>query len=114
MAGSVFLAGPLDLTNTYTTNIYVPGSALIYDIVKQIHVTNRSGSAATFRLFRGATGANAAGTNLAYDQNVAAGSSYDIYFSNLKFSSATFLVGGASASNALVISILGESLVVPV
>ncbi len=113
MAGIIKrLAGPLALTNTYTTNIYVPGSALIYDIVKQIHVANKSGTAATFRLFLGATGANAAGTELIFDQNVAAGSSYDLYFSNLKIVSTDFLVGGASASTALTITLLGESIVV--
>lgn len=112
MAGTPkLLYGPAALTNTYTTNVYVPTSALVYDIVKHIHIVNKSGSAVTFRLFLGATGANAAGTELWYDHSIAANSVYD-WYGSLKLTSTTFLVGGASAATSLTITIMGESVVV--
>ncbi|MBU2051418.1 MAG: hypothetical protein KKH61_20915, partial [Gammaproteobacteria bacterium] len=58
------LLAPTALTNTYTTNIYVPASALVYDVVHHIHVTNKTAATVTFRIFQGATGGNAAGTEL--------------------------------------------------
>ena len=105
------LAGPLALTTTYTTNVYVPASALVYDVIRHIHIANKTASAVTFRLYLGATGANAAGTELFYDKSVAANDVYD-YYCALKVTSADFLVGGAGTTLALTITIEGESLVV--
>ena len=104
-------AGPLALTNTLTTNVYNQGSALIYDVLKHIHVVNKTASAATFSLWLGATGANAAGTELFNGQSVAANSVYD-WYGNLKMLSTDFLVGGASANTTLTITIEGEQYVV--
>ncbi len=113
MAGIIKkLYGPAALTNTYTTDIYVPGSALVYDVLKQIHVSNKTAGAVTFRLYLGATATNAAGTELYFDQSVAAYSVFDAYLANLKLTSTTFLVGGASAATSLTITLLGESYVV--
>jgi hypothetical protein len=112
MAGTIkLLYGPAALTNTYTTNVYVPASALVYDVVRHIHIANKTTSAATFRLYLGATGGNAAGTELFYDQSIAANSSFD-YYCMLKLTSTTFLVGGASAATTLTITVSGESYVV--
>jgi len=105
------LYGPAALTNTYTTNIYVPASALVYDIVRHIHIVNKTAAAVTFRIFLGATGGNAAGTELFYDHSIAAYSEFD-YYCALKLTSTTFLVGGASAATSISILIEGESLVV--
>lgn len=105
------LYGPAALTNTYTTNIYVPASALIYDIVRHIHIPNKMAAAVTFRIFLGGTGGNVAGTELFYDHSIAAYSEYD-YYCALKLTSTTFLVGGASAATSLSILIEGESIVV--
>ena len=105
------LAGPLALTNTLTTNVYNNTSALIYDVLKHIHVVNKTGGAVTFSLWLGATGANAAGTELFNGQSVAANSVYD-WYGNLKMVSTDFLVGGASASTSLTITIEGEQYVV--
>lgn len=105
--------GPLALTNTYTTNVYNNSSALIYDVIKQINVANKSGSAATFRLFLGATGANAAGTELFFDVNIPIGATSSFYFQpGLKITSTEFLVGGSSAATALTITGIGEQVVV--
>lgn len=112
MAGTIKkLYGPAALSSTYTTDVYVPTSALVYDVVRHIHVMNKSAAPVTFRLYLGATGTNAAGTELFYDKTVAAYDVYD-YYCGLKLTSTTFLVGGASAATSLSIVIEGESYVV--
>jgi hypothetical protein len=113
-----FPFGPIALTNTYTTNLLNPaaasggvnaGSSGQRIVLKKLRVVNKGASAATFRLFVGATGANAAGTELAYDVNVAVGAAHEIFFpAGLVLTTADFLVGGASASTTLTISGEGE------
>lgn len=104
------IAGPLALTTTLTTNVYNQGSALIYDVIKHIHVANKTGVAATFSLWLGATGANAAGTELFIAKNVPANDVYD-WYCNLKMLTADFLVGGSATATALTITIEGEQYV---
>lgn len=112
MAGTIKrIAGPLALTNTYTTNVYNNTSALIYDVIRHIHVANKTGGAVSFRLYVGATGANTAGTELFYDKSVAANDVYD-WYGALKLTSTDFLVGGASAATSLTITIEGDQHVV--
>jgi len=108
MAGKlVSLAGPLALTNVYTTNIYVPAGATLDAIIRHLHIVNKTGGAVSFRLFLGATGANAAGTEWFFDKSVAANDVYDWYGAR-RVTSAIFLVGGASAATSLGIDIEGE------
>ena len=106
------------LTNTYTTNIFNPGTVTggvnsgsgdnLFAIVKHIRIVNKTGGAVTFRLFRGATGANAAGTEIVgYDVSIAANSYID-WYGQMRFSVADFLVGGASAATSLTITVEGE------
>lgn len=102
--------GPTALTVTYTTNVYNNSSALIYDVIRHIHVANKL-LADTFRLYLGATGANAAGTELFFDYPVAAKQSYD-YYCAMKLTSTDFLVGGAATTLTLVIEAEGEQYVV--
>lgn len=112
MAGRIKrTAGPLALTNTYTTNVYNNTSALIRDIIRHIHVSNNTAGAVTFRLYLGATGANAAGTDLFKDKSVAANDCFD-WYGALVMDSTDFLVGGASASTSLTITIEGEQIAV--
>ena len=103
--------GPVALTTTLTTNVYNQTSALIYDIIRHIHVVNKTGTAATFTLYLGATGANAAGTELFVAYSVAANSTYD-WYGALKMLSTDFLVGGSAPTLALVITGEGEQVVV--
>jgi len=114
MATPKTLAGPVALANgTYVTNIYNPASALIYGKAKHLHVVNNTAGALTFRLYRGATGANAAGTEEYFDESVPAKTGKDYYFSpGLVFKSTDFLVGGASATG-LIITVMGDEEVVP-
>lgn len=105
------LFGPLALTLTLTTNIFNDASALLYSIIRQIHIVNKTGSAATFSLWLGATGGNAAGTELFTGYSVAANSSFD-WYCNLRMASTDFLVGGAGTTTALTITGMGEQQVV--
>ena len=112
MAGIIRrLAGPLALTNTLTTNIFVPPSSAVDAIVRHIHVVNKTGGAVTFSLWLGATGANAAGTELFNGQSVASNSTFD-YYCAMRMASTDFLVGGASAGTSLTIEIEGENVAV--
>jgi hypothetical protein len=108
--------GPLALTNTYTTNVYNNASALIYDLIWHFHIANKGVAVATFRLFLGATGANAAGTEVFFDTppgGIAVGSYFDFYPARgIKLTSTDFLVGGASLATTLTIMAEGEQFVV--
>lgn len=117
MQNKVFRFGPLALTTTYTTNILNPptatggtnaGSSSQYIVLKHLRIVNKTGTAATFRLFLGATGANTAGTELiGYDTSVAANAAFD-WYGMLRLDAADFLVGGAGTATALTIEGEGE------
>lgn len=118
MQNKPFNLGPLALTNTYTTNIMNPatttggtnggGSGNLYILLKHIRVVNKTAGAVTFRLYKGATGANTAGTEMiGFDFSVAANSGQDFYGA-WYFTTADFLVGGASAATSLTIQAEGE------
>lgn len=105
--------GPLALTSTLTTNVYNQGSALIYDVIRQLVVCNKTAGAVTFTLYLGATGANAAGTELFTAVSIPANTTVPFYFQpGLKVISTDFLVGGASANTSLTITGIGEQQVV--
>jgi len=114
-----FNFGPVALTNTLTTNILncnvtslagPVGFTLTqpYIILRHLRVVNKTVGAVTFSLWKGATGANAAGTEVVgVGQSVAANSSYD-WYGIMRFDAADFLVGGASAATSLAIQGEGE------
>ena len=102
---------PVYLTNTYTTNVYNNASALLKSFVRHIHVFNTDSSTRTFRLFIDATGTATAGKQLFHDQSIAATSGFDWYVPMTLLSS-DFIVGGASVTNVLVISMYGDLLAV--
>lgn len=112
-----FRFGPLALTTTYTTNVLNPaaatggvnaGSSGQYIILKHIRIVNKTSSAATFRLFLGATGGNTAGTEvIGYDKSVPANDYID-WYGLLRLDTADFLVGGAGTTTALTIEGEGE------
>lgn len=104
--------GPVAMSATLTTNIYNNTSALIYDILTHISIVNKTSGAGTFTLYLGATGANAAGTEvIGIARSVAANSCFD-WYGRLKMVSTDFLVGGANALTTLVITGEGEQYVV--
>lgn len=109
--------GPVALTNTLTTNILNPAAAgsgtgytptASYILLTHVHVTNKTGSAATFSLWIGLTGANTAGTEWFNAQTVPANASFD-WYGRVRLDAADFLVGGASAATTLTFEAEGEA-----
>lgn len=117
MNNKIFRFGPIALSATLTTNILNPptasggvnaGSSAQYIILRHIRIVNKTGAAATFSLWLGATGANTAGTEvIGTALSIAANSAYD-WYGYLRLDSADFLVGGASAATTLTIQGEGE------
>ena len=116
-SNKTFRFGPIALTTTMTTNLLNPptatggvnaGSSPCYIILRQLRIVNKTGSAASFSLWLGATGANAAGTEVfGQATSVAANSSF-VDGGMLRIDSTDFLVGGASSNSALTIQGEGE------
>lgn len=91
-------------------NIYNNPSALIYDIIKHIHVVNTTAGALVFTLFLSqVTGTETAGKELFVGVSVPANSVYD-WYGNLKMLSTDFLVGHAAIT--MTITVEGEQYVV--
>lgn len=120
MRNKPFRFGPLALTTTYTTNILNPGTTTggtnstsspynnLMIVLRHIRIVNKTNAAATFRLFLGATGANAAGTEvIGYDMVVPANSFVD-WYGALPLYTSDYLVGGAGTTTALTIEGEGE------
>lgn len=108
------------MPTNYTNNLLNPGTttggvnataapnATTYIILRHLRIINKTGTAATFRLFLGATAANAAGTEIiGYDYSVAAASAFD-WYGQLLLTTSDFLVGGSATNLALVIDGEGE------
>src|SRR5258707_2646906 len=116
-ANKVFRFGPVDMSATLTTNILNPptatggtngGSSAMYIVLKHIRIVNKTGTAATFSLWLGATGANAAGTEvIGQGKSVAANDAFD-WYGWLRLDAADFLVGGAGTATALTFEAEGE------
>ena len=117
MQNKVFKLPPTALTTAYTTNILSPptvtggvnaGASPCYIILRQLRIINKLASSAKFRLYLGATGANAVGTEvIGFDTTIAA-NSYFPWVGYLRIDSTDFLVGGADTTLALVIQAEGE------
>lgn len=117
MQNKLFSLGPLALTTTLTTNILNPataaggvngGSSAQYIVLKHVRVVNKTGSAATVSLWKGATGGNAAGTEVLYQATSVPANSFVEWYGQLRFEAADFLVGGAGTTTALTIQAEGE------
>lgn len=116
-SNKIFRFGPVALTTTTTTNLLNPptatggtnaGSSSQYIVLRHIRVVNKTAGSATFSLYLGATGANAAGTEfIGTLMPVAAYSAYD-WYGQIRIDAADFLVGGASANTTLTIQGEGE------
>lgn len=119
-SNKLFNFGPVALTTTLTTNILNPGAGaratppvgftdtVQYIIIRHLRIVNKTGAAATFSLWKGATGGNVAGTEVVgQGLSVPANSSYD-WYGQMRFDSADFLVGGSNTATALTINGEGE------
>ena len=111
--------GPVALTTTLTTNIIAPAAAgasavgytatATYILIRHIRIVNKTGTAATFSLYKGLTGANTAGTEvIGTALSVAANSAFDWYGEMRLEGSGGFLVGGAGTTTALSFTAEGE------
>jgi len=121
MQNKPFRFGPVALTDTLTTNILNPAVTSLagpvgitlsqpYILLHHIFILNKTASPATFSLWIGATGANAAGTEFwGTAMNVPANSGVHYYAARgVRLDAADFLVGGASAATTLTIHGEGE------
>lgn len=114
-ANKTFRFGPIALTTTLSANLLNPptaaggvnaGASAQFIILKHVRVVNKTASAVPFSIWLGATGANAAGTEvIGSGKPVPANDSVD-WYGILRIDAADFLVGGAGANTAL--SIMGE------
>ena len=119
MQNKVFKFGPVALTTTLTTNILNPNVTSLagpvgftltqpYIVLRHLRIVNKTGSAATFSLWLGATGANAAGTEvIGIGYSIAANSSFG-WNGFLRIDAADFLVGGSGTATALTLNGEGE------
>ena len=117
MNNKTFRFGPVALSATLTTNILNPptttggvgaGSSSQYIILRHIRIVNKTIGAVTFSLWLGATGANAAGTEvIGNGKSIPANDVYD-WYGMLRLDAADFLVGGAGAATSLTIQGEGE------
>lgn len=115
MQNKAFRFGPVAMSNTLTTNILNPptaaggtnaGASSQYIVLKHVRIVNKTAGPVTFSLWLGATGANAAGTEvIGQALSVAANAAFD-WYGQMRIDAADFLVGGASAATSL--SIQGE------
>ncbi len=110
---------PIALSATLTTNLLNPptvtggvnapaGSTATYYLIRKIRIVNKTAGAVTFSLYKGATGANAAGTEVFGTLSSVPANSYVEYNGELRMDTADFLVGGASAGTSLVMQVEGE------
>ena len=111
--------GPVALTTTLTSNLLNCAITSLagpvgytqtqpYIILRHVRIVNKSGSAATYSLWLGATGSNTAGTEVIGQAKSIPANSVEDWYGALPMGSADFLVGGASANSALTIEGEGE------
>ena len=121
MASNKLIAlGPVALTATLTTNIWNFNIASLtgpvgytmtqpYVVVKHIRIVNKHATiAATFSLWKGATGGNVAGTEVVGTGVVVPVGLYVDWSGLMRLDVADFLVGGSNTATALTIQAEGE------
>ncbi len=86
-SGITSLAGPVGYTQTQP-----------YLVLKHIRLTNRTTAAIVATLYKGATGASAAGTEFAFAAVSVPANSYVDWYGQARFDSADFLTGVAGAA----------------
>ena len=111
--------GPVALTTTLTTNILNPNVTSLagpvgftlsqpYFLLKHVRITNKTAGAVTCSFWIGATGANTAGTEFAFQATSIPANSYVDWYGQLRLDAADFLVGGAGTATALSFEAEGE------
>lgn len=109
--------GPVALTTSLTTNILNPAAAgagtgytptASFIILRHIRISNKTATAATFSLWLGATGGNAAGTEFIGTAVSVPANSYIDWYGQARLDAADFLVGGAGTTLSLTLTAEGE------
>jgi hypothetical protein len=91
------LAGPVGMTMTQA-----------FLLITHIRFVNKDGSNHAFSLWKGATGANTAGTEvIGQAKIVVANDSYD-WYGEMRMDAADFLVGGADSASKITMQIEAE------
>jgi hypothetical protein len=116
-SNKTFRFGPIALTTTLTTNVLNPptaaggvnaGSSSNYIILRHIRFVNKTAGAVTLSLWLGATGANAAGTEVIGQGLSVSANSFVDWYGLMRLDAADFLVGGSNTATALSIEGEGE------
>lgn len=116
-SNKIFRFGPIALTNTLTTNLLNPptttggvnaGTPNVYIVLRHIRIVNKTAGAVTCSFWLGATGGNVAGTEVIGQGLSVPANSFIDWYGQLRFDTADFLVGGASAATSLSIDGEGE------
>lgn len=121
-ANKVVTLGPVALTTSLGTNVFSPPTTTggtnapesttnTYYLIRHIRIVNKTGTAATFSLYKDATGGNTAGKEIIGTAlSVAANSAFD-WYGTLRLDSGDtnkFIVGGAGTTTALTIEAEAE------
>ena len=107
MAGTLKrLAGPAYFGGSAADVLTTP-NALLYNVIRHIHVANKTTAAATFTLYLGGSAGSTGGTELFAAVTVPANGTYD-YYCALKQVNTEYISGLASAGTTLVVTIEGE------
>jgi len=118
-ANKIIRFGPVALTTTLTTNIINPAITSLagpvgytqtqpYLVLRHIRIVNKTGTAATFSLYIGATGGNVAGTEFMGTAQSVPANSYVDWYGMVRLDAADFLVGGSGTATALTLEGEGE------
>ena len=117
MQNKRFRAGPVALSAVLTTNILNPataaggvnaGASPQYILLTHIRIVNKTGAAVTCSFWLGATGANAAGTEVIGQGLSVPANSFIDWYGSMRLDSTDFLVGGAGAGASLSFEAEGE------
>jgi hypothetical protein len=118
-ANKILNVQPIALTATLTTNLLNCGVTSMtgpvgltvgqpYMILRHIRIANKTAGIVSFSLWKGATGANVAGTEIIGTAIPIAANSGQDFYGIWRFDSTDFLVGGASAATSLTMTVDGE------
>lgn len=101
---------PIAYVANSASNIYTPPSSPFTVRIQHIHLCNTDSSGHTVTLYKGATGASVAGTELFKDLALtakgSAGSTYD-YYCDMAMLTTDFLVGICDAASKVTIIVEG-------
>ena len=118
-ANKILNVPPIALTVTLTTNLFNIGVTSMtgpvgvtvgqpYAIIRHMRAANKTAGAVTISLWKGATGANAAGTEFAWNTVSIPANSYIDWYGVARFDSGDFLVGGSNTATAVTLALEGE------